>query len=312
MRNQIAAITAQNTTKTSKIEQLLLLGLTRTQVAELVANGNYGFVQNVFAKLRAQGRIGQVTLLSYTPTAFTRQFGVEIEAFGVDRELLIEKLEAAGILVETGLRSEAMPNAWKLTTDGSITGENAIEVVSPILQGADGLLQLRKVSEVLTQLRVKINKTCGAHIHFDAQNFDLQQWKNVLLNYEGFETLIDSMMPASRREGNNTYCRSFKTVTRFKEDVKNATTIEQLINAVPNRYYKLNTHAFTRYKTIEFRQHSGTIEFEKLENWILLLHNLVAFSKTKVAESFNFALLSTMLPETVANFYHNRINDLAA
>ena len=50
MNKQITNILNQRITKTSKIQQLLLLGLTRRQVADLVTNGNYGFVQNVFKR----------------------------------------------------------------------------------------------------------------------------------------------------------------------------------------------------------------------------------------------------------------------
>ena len=48
MNEQIQNILNENGTKTSKIQKLLALGLTRRQVADLVANGNYGFVQNVY------------------------------------------------------------------------------------------------------------------------------------------------------------------------------------------------------------------------------------------------------------------------
>lgn len=44
METQIQNILSQDTTKTSKIQQLILLGLTRKRIAELVTNGNYGFV----------------------------------------------------------------------------------------------------------------------------------------------------------------------------------------------------------------------------------------------------------------------------
>nr|DAN26670.1 MAG TPA: hypothetical protein [Caudoviricetes sp.] len=42
MNEQIQSILNENGTKTSKIQKLLTLGLTRRQVADLVANGNYG------------------------------------------------------------------------------------------------------------------------------------------------------------------------------------------------------------------------------------------------------------------------------
>ena len=51
MNEQIQNILNENGTKTSKIQKLLALGLTRRQVADLVANGNYGFVQNVYKRM---------------------------------------------------------------------------------------------------------------------------------------------------------------------------------------------------------------------------------------------------------------------
>ena len=42
MDEQIRSILAQETTKTRKIQLLLLLGLTRRQVADLVTRGNCG------------------------------------------------------------------------------------------------------------------------------------------------------------------------------------------------------------------------------------------------------------------------------
>lgn len=49
-------ILSQETTKTAKIKQLLALGLSRTEVTAMIAEHyqdrpNYGFVQNVFAKM---------------------------------------------------------------------------------------------------------------------------------------------------------------------------------------------------------------------------------------------------------------------
>ena len=46
-----------------------------------------------------------------------------------------------------------------------------------------------------------------------------------------------------------------------------------------NRYLKLNLEAFGRYGTVEFRQHSGTLNGEKAEAWIGLLVALVNSAK---------------------------------
>lgn len=121
MNEQITAILSQATTKTRKIEQLLQLGLTRRQVADLVTNGNYGFVQNVYKKMleRAGQTIQSSIQLDYS---FTRKFGIEIEAYNCAREKLANELRAAGIDVAVEGYNHTTRNHWKLVTDSSLTG----------------------------------------------------------------------------------------------------------------------------------------------------------------------------------------------
>ena len=45
-----------------------------------------------------------------------------------------------------------------------------------------------------------------------------------------------------------------------------------------DRYYKVNAVAYERHQTIEFRQHSGTTEYEKIANWVMFLAKLVDYS----------------------------------
>ena len=173
----------------------------------------------------------------------------------------------------------------------------------------NGLAQVETVSRVLTTLRVKINKTCGLHIHFDAAGLGLEQMKNTLVNYASYEGLIDSFMPNSRRADNNTYCRS---VVRLALQADRATSIGELVGLQTTRYQKMNLQAYNRHRTVEFRQHSGTIEFEKIKNWVVFLHNLVEYSKTKRVETPNLASLAKFQQPEVLTYIHNRINDLAA
>jgi hypothetical protein len=49
MEARVQSIISEQGTKTAKIQKLILLGLTRTEIARLLTNGNYGFVQNVYA-----------------------------------------------------------------------------------------------------------------------------------------------------------------------------------------------------------------------------------------------------------------------
>ncbi len=304
-------ILSQNKTKTWKIEQLILAGLTRTEIAGLVTNGNYGFVQNVYAKMKAQGRLNLTAELNFQPTVFNRQFGVEIEAYGIDKSRLAELIRNAGVECHVEGYNHSTRRHWKIVTDGSLDGVNAFEIVSPILEGIAGIEELQKVCEVLETSRVKINKSCGLHIHFDAINFGLQQVKNMLFNYASFEAEIDNFMPVSRRANNNTYCKS---VIGFETRIERATTMQQLASVFSSRYFKVNLQSYSRHNTIEFRQHSGTVEFKKISNWIMFLHNLTEYSKTKrvASNEANFEGLKKINQTEIINYIVTRQNQLAA
>lgn len=302
--NTQTILTDSSLTKTEKMRQLLALGLTRRQVADLTGCG-YGFVQNVFAKYWPE----QVKAKGFTFIPFNRKFGIEIEAYGVPMSRVAAALNAAGINCQSENYNHASRQYWKVITDGSLSGQNCFEIVSPILEGMDGLAQVETVSRVLTGLRVKINRTCGLHIHFDAAGFGLEQMKNVVVNYANYEAIIDSFMPQSRRANNNTYCRS---ISDLATRVDRAANISQLVGLQGTRYQKLNLTSYNRHGSIEFRQHSGTIEFDKIKNWVLFLHNLVEYSKTKQVGDATMASLTKFQQPEIINYLHNRINDLAA
>ena len=98
MNEQIRSILAQETTKTSKIRQLYLLGVPRAEIARMVTNGNYGFVVNALRRMNECGDGPNIhpstAALDY---AFNRKFGIEIEAYNCSRERLARELKEAHI-----------------------------------------------------------------------------------------------------------------------------------------------------------------------------------------------------------------------
>lgn len=281
MNEQIQNILNENGTKTSKIQKLLALGLTRRQVADLVANGNYGFVQNVYKRMM-QGLTNTAaqTAATIAPAidyAFNRNFGIEIEACNCTRERLARELTAAGINVEVeGYNHTDHTDHWKLVTDSSLSGNNTFELVSPILHGEQGLEELEKVCWVLDLCNAKVNDTCGLHVHMDAAEFDLTTWKNLILTYKRLEGVIDNFMPHSRR--NNHYCKALTAIT--ENSIKHARNIGELRAAFfHNRYHKVNLEAYARHRTVEFRQHGGSTNFTKMSAWIHFLSKMITFAK---------------------------------
>ena len=275
MNEQVRSILAQETTKTSKIRQLFLLGVPRAEIARMVTNGNYGFVVNALRRMseREDGlNTHQATaVLDYT---FNRKFGIEIEAYNCSRERLARALREAGIEVMVESYTHTTRPHWKLVTDGSLHGNDTFELVSPILVGEAGLQELEKGCWVLDLCDVKVNGSCGLHVHIDAAGFSMETWRNLSLSYKHLEPVIDRFIPASRRD--NYYCRGLGHVSDGM--IRSARMVDELKGRIGDRYHKVDLEAYSRHKTIEFRQHSGTTCFTKMRNWVLFLHKLVTFA----------------------------------
>lgn len=304
MEQQIQEILNQQTTKTHKIQQLIQLGLTRKQIAELVTRGNYGFVQNVYAKMRAQGLLNHLSTL-ITIAAFTRKFGVEFEAYNVRESDLNAAMNRAGISCRIAGYSHAdSESQWKIVSDGSLSGNNTFELVSPILQGEAGIRELEKVCRILNECGAKVNKTCGTHVHMDARGMEMQTWKNIYKNYARLENVIDSFMPRSRRE--NDYCKSLNRINNLENRIDQCRTLSDIEHIFCSRYYKINPQSYSRHNTCEFRQHSGTVEFEKISTWVRFLNNLIEYSKNNLVTDATLDGLKTFNDESIVNYYKER------
>lgn len=200
--------------------------------------------------------------------------GVEIECFGLNKEVAIRAIEARGLKAyETGYNHNDSKTHYKLGYDGSINGPLPCEVVSPILKN---LKSLKEVCEVITEAGAQVNKSCGLHVHFGAEKFTFEQWRRIILNYAAIEGVIDSFMPESRRGNNNHYCKSIYEPSFNVEYYNNFRGLQVAFHN--DRYYKVNLMAYNTHKTIEFRQHSGTTDYTKIKNWIDFLTAFLTWS----------------------------------
>ncbi|MBG0515317.1 amidoligase family protein [Elizabethkingia meningoseptica] len=278
-------ILESNWTKTKKAEALFDLGFTRLQVAELICNGNRGFSYNIWKKWNERRTAAPAMPLPINfDFAFTRKFGVEIEFFGPTQNQLSQSFRANNteVLLES-YNHQTRPH-WKVVTDGSLVGENSRELVSPILQGTEGLKELRKACKSLRQANAKVNRTCGVHIHLDANDYSIENFKTLLKNQYFVEQQIDKIMPTSRRANSNRYCQGFRSEyqTSFFQKIDACQTIHQMTNLFRTRYFKLNIQSFQRHGTVEFRQHGGSTNYLKIKNWIFICARLVEFSKQNI------------------------------
>ncbi len=214
----------------------------------------------------------------------TRTYGVEIEGFNVPARTLADTLTEAGIPCHYEGYNHITRNHWKVVGDSSIQGYNSFELVSPPLQGENGFEQIRKVCAVLDDLNAKVNRSCGLHVHLNARDLSLKAIKNICKIYYSEEKGIDAWMAPSRRRGQ--WCQSLHDLTPVYADfygvIDNANTdsIRRLQAFLNTRYRKVNLMSYDRHGTVEFRQHQGTMNADKIINWVRFLQLLVEKAKT--------------------------------
>lgn len=260
LNEEIKDVLAARTSKAAKSAALKKLGITPYEISLMldnVASGAYS---------------------STTPLRYVFTFGVEIEC-GVSRDALAQSASETGMAYEyQGYNHRDGHNFFKFVTDGSLRLPNAIECVSPVLKGADGKAALKNACKTLNNAGARVNKTCGLHVHIGAARLTGEQYANVFVNYAHLERLIDSFMAESRRGGNAYYAQTLQDHLSGLKRCSSVANVQSVMNGC--RYHKVNPMSYDRHKTIEFRQHQGTPDFNKISNWVNFCGKLVIWSKT--------------------------------
>lgn len=214
------------------------------------------------------------------------KFGIELEVKTSMREAEIaDLLRSVGVACSchVGNVHGVLKKNWKVVRDGSIS--NGWEIVSPPLSSFN---DVEKVCKVLEENGVTVDKSCGFHVHHEIKDLNKKQIENIYEIYNKYEVeVIDQLLPMSRRVGNACRTRWCKPVRQIMDDIRGCDSIEKMINHINIgggrggshyqhcRYRSINFRAYVVYGTIEFRHHSGTIEFEKIRNWVLLTHKII-------------------------------------
>ena len=216
-------------------------------------------------------------------------FSGEIETSGVSIAVIKDEFVRCGI------------KGCKVVRDATPTVD--AEIVLPVYANSQVAREhLIAVCNVLARLGCRINSRCGLHVHIGnapllpnvspsdftgksiaysertglyyndhAEPFDAAVIKDWMVRYTRMQTSpngINSMLPESRRE--NRMC------TRLNlQKVEAANTISELTTATYGKFSSINLLTWSK-GTVEFRQHSGTIEADKIWAWMQFLLNLVS------------------------------------
>jgi len=261
-------------------------------------------------------------------------FGVEIECFVRDAQVIEAALNTAGIPAIVCHNDHRTNVKWKLVNDASIRptpGHRALELISPILKGQAGLEIVIKVCAVLARFDAKINQSCGLHVHCGANNASVDQLKNLAKLFCLYELQFDELVPVSRRANNSfVYAKSnlqfvggvdeaFRKLDRAHA-VRTVATVmnggfDNSTHYTQLRYYKLNYQSLASHGTVEFRQHSGSVDGPKITAWIRLVTGFVAsaFSVSSVTRNGdrNFDQLMKKVDKTTEQYLRTRRAALA-
>lgn len=209
--------------------------------------------------------------------------------------------------------------ACGVTDDGSLSSEG-VEVQTPPASLSELETYIKEATQGLKDAGFGVTTACGLHAHIDATDFrdNPRKISKVLKTIYAIEDIIFSIQPASR--WNNHYCQRLTRNYAFNDfKVKNLSKLEQRwykttdldrINYSKRekydntRYNGLNLHSLFFRGTLEFRHHAGTLNYQKVLNWVNILLTIVNYGLKHYKEKEVERLLSTpFTPRKLDLFY---------
>ena len=194
-------------------------------------------------------------------------FGIEFETT-VPRERINDGTISIGGY-RRGDRIDGLPSGWQAKSDCSIQagpGRLGCEFVSPVLRGTDGLRQIQQVCEKFSEWGVKVNASCGCHVHigFDRRWVDvLERLYHIVANHEKG---IYAATGTKRRERSR-WCRSIADQGSAAAALQNGRDRYRLLNV---------SNVISGGKpTVEFRAFSATTNASKAIGYVRLCLSLV-------------------------------------
>lgn len=207
--------------------------------------------------------------------------------FGVEIEFVHERSITRAIYKEI---EEKFPD-WEIKSDMSIRPYGT-EINSPILSGDEGLTAVSQMVDYLnSNSGIRVNKSCGLHVHVDAGDLTAAQVISVSQRYtEGENSFFDKLMQ-NHRNNDNRYCYSSKFNTLRSGISSNILTIKDVFSSLTgyrdktcfDKYRKVNISC-RAHGTIEFRHHHATLNKDELLNWVKFVTNFVEITKSSFSD----------------------------
>lgn len=232
-----------------------------------------------------------------------RTFGIEIECHSqITKGMMVARLKR--FFEDNGINHSAVSQSymhqtdednttvWYVKDDSSIHAQNSMmrgqyphdmEIASPVLKGRDGFKALKIVCEALDGIAT-VSKSCGLHAHHGVKEVQYSGLRRVINAWIKSEKYFYYALPNSRQ--NNHHCRSWASLNPqpIQENESPITWYNNLTQSINSRKTSLNFRSYTARRTLEFRLHSGTVEFPKIKNWLALTQRWLEFALAGVFE----------------------------
>lgn len=202
-------------------------------------------------------------------------FSLEVEFLPIQDVAVIKKY------IETVLeKCDNIPEyykTFKITPDLSAPAMHEITALRvDSWEGIGVWLGIMLCLEALETFKlVKVNDSCGIHLHSDQANSDYARIKAIERAYLNNITVITRLMTTSRTFNN--YCIPSVYSPRYKEDQLRAMSKEQLR---ATRYHVVNTNAWFYFKSMEFRQYNSTTKLASVFSWVEFINKLINSHET--------------------------------
>lgn len=190
-------------------------------------------------------------------------FGIEIECYIPNGHFSSNEVGR----YHSGSQINGFPAGWTAQEDGSIrgfgpTGYVAVEIVSPVLRGEDGLTQVVAVIDWLNSVNGFVNSNCGLHVHVGAAHLTPEQVQVLMNEFQCYERVLFALNgQKAQSRWTNRYCKNSS----------------EWLNPMSDRYQSLNlTNLYGSKRTVEFRLGAGTLDVEAILALVIAYTGLVA------------------------------------
>lgn len=191
---------------------------------------------------------------------------------------------------------------WIDVHDGSIDPAGT-EYCSPIFSG-DCLEEIQRFCKIANRNH-DINKTCGYHLHLGSKGLTDEFLKKLYKRCINMENWFFSIVSPSRRESK--YCKRLeKGWTNIEEKRFDLLWYNDMMpdrrkrdKYDATRYQWINFHSHYYRGTVEIRLHQGTLDPDKIWNWILLWQHMFKYE----GESIN---PTDIFPKDLLDYYEER------